>query len=326
MTTQVASPPAVERNYRFPPFPSVPDGVTIIPFKHFKERGIQIFAAADGVERDGLGLPTIALRIKHDTDGSKSNPNKKRKKSNLPGAEGGAQRREWWEEWEEGESLRNHGPYDVSVAPADRVHQAAVDFQKYRKFPPGATDLQRIWDHFKLFTGLMGTPPVSQQFADEEDALSDASDDEEDVISSASSPDDAAISDEDGGKVSTGQKRKPASQSAGREKRPRAPDRLDAFLGDPERAVKVFLSSYMKDQGLVWAQRNLLNAPRIVRFFLAYLVRNRVLPDRTSARALERAIQVVDTAADELPRTARVAHVLPGVFGGACQGAWGRRA
>ncbi|KAJ7758665.1 hypothetical protein B0H16DRAFT_642115 [Mycena metata] len=45
---------------RFPPFPPVPDGVAIVPFEDFQESGTRV-VGTDGVERDGLGIPTIVL-------------------------------------------------------------------------------------------------------------------------------------------------------------------------------------------------------------------------------------------------------------------------
>ncbi|KAJ6457553.1 hypothetical protein C8R47DRAFT_170129 [Mycena vitilis] len=83
-STNIASPstPAQPASHkmRFPPFPAVPEGVTIVPFKDFEERGIRLFRIEDedegesgeGVERDGLGIPTVALRAKHATDFSKT--------------------------------------------------------------------------------------------------------------------------------------------------------------------------------------------------------------------------------------------------------------
>ena len=64
---------------RFPPFPDVPEGVTILPFKAFREHGIQIFTSEYGDEIDGLGIPTVALRIPHDTDVCKTDAKKKKK-------------------------------------------------------------------------------------------------------------------------------------------------------------------------------------------------------------------------------------------------------
>ncbi|KDR84166.1 hypothetical protein GALMADRAFT_133521 [Galerina marginata CBS 339.88] len=60
---------------RFPPFPPVPPGISILPFSQFKEHGIQIFTDPElGVEVDGLGIPTVRLRVPHDTDVCKTKP------------------------------------------------------------------------------------------------------------------------------------------------------------------------------------------------------------------------------------------------------------
>jgi hypothetical protein len=114
---EIAPSPAAEKadghKIRFPPFPTVPEGVTIIPFKDFKEHGIQVVEGEDEIELDGLGIPTVQLRVKHDTDFSKTNPNRKRKTAREMAATRPGFRKEWWEDWEEGEDLRNHGPYNA---------------------------------------------------------------------------------------------------------------------------------------------------------------------------------------------------------------------
>lgn len=103
---------------KFPPFPEPPPGVTIMPFKDFKPRGIQLFSEPkkggndgedeDDGELDALGIPTVELRMKHTTDECKSNSRKKRKKKKAAtGAEAvPVKKRPWYEEWEEGEDLR----------------------------------------------------------------------------------------------------------------------------------------------------------------------------------------------------------------------------
>jgi hypothetical protein len=106
---------------RFPPFPAPPDGVVIVQFKEFTESGIQIFSSVnddDGeVEIDGRGIPTVQLRVKHDTDQCKSNTKRKRDKKKIRDAEGDAsrpvRRLEWWEQWEQSEHLRvfSYDPY-----------------------------------------------------------------------------------------------------------------------------------------------------------------------------------------------------------------------
>ena len=102
----------VEGRLTFPPFPPVPQGVTLIPFEKFKERGIQIFGIEEGddVERDGLGIPTVELRVHHDTDICKTETKRKRRAkkaqqisaaTRTPGV-----RKEWWEQWMETDDLR----------------------------------------------------------------------------------------------------------------------------------------------------------------------------------------------------------------------------
>ena len=163
---------------RFPPFPNAPEGVTIMPFKDFKPRGIQLFAQlkrsgnGDGdededVELDGLGIPTLELRVKHSTDECKSNKRKKRKKKHTADAAPGApvKKSPWYEEWEEGEDLRvvmgNYNtlvPFTCSTAgwtmtyiardirASDRLFQAGEDFRNGRPWPPVASGLNNIWD------------------------------------------------------------------------------------------------------------------------------------------------------------------------------------
>jgi hypothetical protein len=93
----------------FPPFPEVPKDSGLVPFKDFKPSGIQISVSGDdGIELDGLGIPTVELRVKHDTDEPKTGKKKKKSKSaRTAGLDGEpAKRLTWWEEWEEGEDLR----------------------------------------------------------------------------------------------------------------------------------------------------------------------------------------------------------------------------
>ncbi|KAJ6483717.1 hypothetical protein C8R47DRAFT_1131733 [Mycena vitilis] len=345
MSIQVPKPakstsaPPDSHKFRFPPFPEVPAGVTITAFKDFKEHGIQVFETEDDIEKDGLGIPTIPLRTKHDTDFSKTNPNRKRKTAKeMAAARGPGFRKQWWEDWEEGEDLRNHGPYNSNVAAVDRLHQAASDFQKYRKFPPMITNVQFLWDQFRIFAGLLGTTPVWQKASEKpaEDADAELSDDDFDDGDSKSKT------------ANPGERRCPARL------RPRAPydlygktptivddnddikklldaaratkeDKVVDFLNDPARAIQVFLSSYMKYQGFLYNERNLVSAPHLLRFFVQYLLRNQVLPDRTTERSLRAALETIDAAGKELPITAKLAKLLPDDFSMACQGCWGRR-
>ncbi|KAJ7034348.1 hypothetical protein C8F04DRAFT_1234380 [Mycena alexandri] len=363
MSTPAANTPQPEfppRKIRFPPFPEVPAGVTITPFKDFREHGIQMrlldeLDEEENIEKDGLGIPTIPLRVKHDTDISKTNPNRKRKTAKeLAAAARVGVRKEWWEDWEEAEDLRNHGPYNMNSARVDRFHQAASDFQRYRKFPSISTNVQWLWDQFRIYSGLLGTTPVwqkaSEKAAQEAAAAASAADGAEpshDDFSDDENPDsDPQKSSRDQG----GEKRFPPHP------RPRAPyelygkppvvvegndeiktlldtaraakeERAAEFLDDPARAMRVFLSSYMRNQGMVYADRNLVYTPHLMRFFVNYLLRNRVFDDDKAAeRSLKSALDTIDAAAAELPLTAKLAKALPDEFSSACKAWWGRRA
>jgi hypothetical protein len=142
---------------RYPPFPSVPPDVSILPYAQFKEVGIRINGVLppmgdeggencedDGTEVDGLGVPTVSLRIRHETDvcktltkGRKINlENRKEKdtrkekekekegikKDPITRALETRQKRitmfankEWYDQWEEGEALRGMKGYDSCV-------------------------------------------------------------------------------------------------------------------------------------------------------------------------------------------------------------------
>ena len=130
---------------KFPPFPIQPnagEGASIIPFKHFKEHGIRIFSNT-GVEMDGLGIPTVELAVVHDLDvcktetrrklnGGKNESEGKRGKIATAAPVGEAvklnpmekakdrrtqrfllfAKKEWFDQWSEGEHLRGLKIYD----------------------------------------------------------------------------------------------------------------------------------------------------------------------------------------------------------------------
>ncbi|KAF8150371.1 hypothetical protein K438DRAFT_440375 [Mycena galopus ATCC 62051] len=334
-----APTPKPQHKHSFPPFPAVPTGATIVPFKEFIEHGIRVsFGDEDEVERDGLGIPTIALRVKHDTDISKTNPERGAKKEVRP--RGGAFRKEWWEDWAEGEDLRNHGPYDSNVARVDRFHQAASDFQKYRRFPPMSTNVQWLWDQFRIFAGLLGTTPVWQKASEirpDGENADDADDFDDDEFDNKSK----FVNQAQGGERRQRLRPRPPYDLYGKAPvvvedndeiqqlllaaRASKEDRVVAFLNDPARGVQVFLSSYMIYQGFVYADKNLISAPHLLCFFTDYLIRNAVFPDKTSARSLARALETIDLAAKQLPLTSTLAKGLPDAFGSACQACWGGR-
>ena len=119
----------------FPPFPKPPLGVEIIPFTEFKPLGIHIREEkADGeqppeeqqkegddkeeggyVEVDGLGIPTMGLRVHHEL--TPMERERKGKRKSKKGLGGRPARVLWYEEWAETENSRRLSvPLDQYVA------------------------------------------------------------------------------------------------------------------------------------------------------------------------------------------------------------------
>ncbi|KAJ7181466.1 hypothetical protein C8R43DRAFT_969235 [Mycena crocata] len=303
-----------DRSYSSPPFPEIPEGVIITPFKDFEAHGIRRSLDSDGIERDMLGIPTIPLRFKHRDDVSKTNPNPGMRTPSAPKQFS----KEWWIDWEEVEHLRIQGPYDHTVPLADLLRQGARDFQKYRDFPPGV--FKTLWEVFKIYAGIMGTTPVWQRESDAE--VDDDDDDLSDYDNKPFRPlrprepyelyevkppivkDDAEIQ---------------ALLLAARTTRD---TRAERFLASPAAASQMFLSSYMADQNLILSDRNLVNAPHLLHFFVKFLLRNKVLPDKYDDE-LNRALYTIEVAKKELPLTSKISKSLPDAFAAACQNRWG---
>lgn len=95
----------------FPPFPKPPAGTSIVSFQNFKPSGIQIVVDVDDgdatEELDGLGIPTVQLRIRHSLTEAEQKKEKKTNRAKHTVFENGQRRRlTWWEEWVEDERYR----------------------------------------------------------------------------------------------------------------------------------------------------------------------------------------------------------------------------
>ncbi|KAI0280101.1 hypothetical protein BGY98DRAFT_965617 [Russula aff. rugulosa BPL654] len=293
---------------RFPPFPAVPDGVELIPFHSFRRSGIRVPIDDDDdeydgrqmselIELDGLGIPTIPLRVKHATD----NLEKKKKRKKKGGA--GSQQVQvapekpetWWELWEELEDTRKTH-YDPNVAPIDRLSLAGEDFKSGRKWPTTTQGVQQVWDIFRIYIGLLkqnSAPPAPKDLIPEAEpeAKSDDSDSDSDGEELASTHDDAA--------------------------------RMEDFLSDPELSMRVFFSSHFRERGLIWSEPRCIATPILVSFFLRYLIRNRVFPEPEFERPIKHALEIVELARVELPNSWKMGRALPDTFSDGCKGLWG---
>jgi hypothetical protein len=92
----------------WPPFPPTPDGVKIISFNEFMPKGILISIDDNEIERDGEGVPTVELQVKH---GSSSRRKTKKKKDPLAGlTEEELRKMTWDKRWALGEEMRTGQP------------------------------------------------------------------------------------------------------------------------------------------------------------------------------------------------------------------------
>jgi hypothetical protein len=98
----------VDPKWLWPPFPKKPDGVEIISFSEFVPKGILISIDANDIERDGEGIPTVELQVKH---GSGSRRKGKKKKDPLAGlTEEELRKMTWDKRWALGEDMRTGQP------------------------------------------------------------------------------------------------------------------------------------------------------------------------------------------------------------------------
>lgn len=98
-------------------------------------------------------------------------------------------------------------------------------------------------------------------------------------------------------------------------------DAMDVFFDNPERSIKVFLSSHFRLRGLFWLEYNLQAGPTLLRFFLSFIIRHRAFPEYE--REFRRALEVAVHAEEELPKTKIIAVALPDPWGVACNSIYG---
>lgn len=91
---------------KFPPFPEIPDGVSIIPFSKFRPKGIRKRLVPDPEypELDGYGRPTAQLKVSHTSTSSDKWRKKKRRLGE--GDDGVVRKYVWYEEWAKEEDSR----------------------------------------------------------------------------------------------------------------------------------------------------------------------------------------------------------------------------
>ncbi|KAF7778438.1 hypothetical protein Agabi119p4_2783 [Agaricus bisporus var. burnettii] len=317
----------VEYLVRFPPFPPVPEGVQIIPFKDFKERGISIQPGGDdnNTEVDSCGVKTIDLPNFHQTDWCKTEtkransngrggPSKRRKKRKT-GASSGPTPDNWEDYWEDREAAyRARGTYDPHSSAYERLCQGAFDFKELRPWPSALKQSGPVycWGEFLRFAGI----PANLDSAGTHIEIPEPTanhDDDSDI-------DDVDDDDDPRGVLNP-------SHLAAMDAANKARDRGEAFLTDPALYLRVFFSSYARDRGIIWTDANLTGAPNLMRFFINFLIDNRVLPAREeNAMKHDSTRRILDQALKELPITSKLAKAWPDEFHTACKTCWGSKA
>ncbi|KAF7362608.1 hypothetical protein MVEN_00609600 [Mycena venus] len=281
------------RQYRFPPFPPVPVGVKILPFNEFKEYGTRVVVDGDEVETCGLGIPTIVVE-------------KKKKEKTIVAQNGTPLKKEWWDTWAlSGYPLR--GSYDPKLDRVDRFSQAAIEFSKEYHIN-SYQHLQSLWAKFTWFVGVTALAG-SQSAAEADEEQSDDDDAHAPPFTTQATATDAEP-------LHIQQSETPVQ--------PPIEDKTAAFLNNPAESTKIFLSSYMREHGLIWDRLKLVSAPHILRFFINFLLINKVLPE--CIQGLQEALKTIDLAGKELPLMHDISEALPDAFSGACQAHWGRKA
>ncbi|KAI0259717.1 hypothetical protein BC834DRAFT_974045 [Gloeopeniophorella convolvens] len=281
---------------RFPPFPRAPDGVQLIPFSQFKPSGIRVPIDDDddfGPERDGLGILTVPLRVKHAADNADKKKRKK-KKGGAPQVQVVEKPKTWWETWEELEEIRANS-YNINMPAVDRLSQAGADFKSGRPWPASSLGVHNMWDLFRIYIGLLQQPTITAK-----DAILDAEVGLDDVDTDSDDADEGL-----GGLSGDGL--------------------MERFLNDPEQSVKVFFSSYFRERGFIWSEPRCIAMPILVSFFLRYLIRSRVFPEPEYERPIKRALEIVEIARVQLPDTWKMGRALPDAFSSGCRNVWGSK-
>ncbi|KAG8716456.1 hypothetical protein FRC11_008605 [Ceratobasidium sp. 423] len=292
--------------YKWPPFPTKPEGATIIPFSQFVATGLK--ADQDDDDTPGVdqqGIRTTGLQARHDGEKKKRRRKKKNDKGEIvevPLA--------WWEELEE--DTKNARPiykYDQRETYLDRMAQAWKDFGEKRRFPT----------HLGICLGLVDPNPhgvKTKAKASSDDGGSGSDDDFEDDEGKADAPDAPPPAPVTQDLYDADLKPETAREKA-----------MDAFFQDPERVTKLFLTSYAYDKGIYWNDAKLRDTPILVEAFLNFLEVNQVFgPSEKSTRfGVVQGKKIAQLAKEEMPHANKVANVLPDSWGKACGTLWGQR-
>ncbi|KAL0070256.1 hypothetical protein AAF712_002748 [Marasmius tenuissimus] len=295
----------------YPPFPTAPPGTIVTSFKDFEQRGIAKIPVS-GKEVDSLGMPTVALKSAHSSDKCKTdarpriiNRYTKSKSASRVLNGNGTKKMEWWEEWELSDESAAILGYNSTISRTERFQKAVSDFNKSRTWPSPQHGVRALWDQFQTFIGQIdSTQPKSTKKQGDDEELQDDEDDFDDENKS------------DGAIQGPGQEQREAEEDA-MTAHSEANEKMMAFLNNPATRVRIFLSTFIRRQGLHFTERNLFIVPTLLSSFVDYLLRNGVFADKKGDEAFKDAQKIVEIALVELPLTAKLAKLLPDDLNGA---------
>ncbi|KAJ3847934.1 hypothetical protein EV368DRAFT_50266 [Lentinula lateritia] len=334
--------PNAQRRFTFPPFPPVPTGATVIPFKDFKENGIKIQEDDyDGPEVDALGISTVTIGKRHVGDFCKSNARSAQHvvTTGLEGSSTEGARsvsKTWVQDWEEISTRKSGEFYDKNEDITDRIHQATRAFNAGRAWPK--TDrykrVREQWDQFQLYIGVLNIIPAHKPVQDSKALVEDDGFEDDDSGLPETLP-----FVETSTKKSTHQTR-PSDESSHQDPAPvqsqeeidhlqqqlndRQMNKLNEFLLDPKKGVQVYLSSHMRKQGFHYVDENLSLIPTLTRFYIKFLLKDEVFDVKTESQIIasfDQALAIVEIAQTELPLTSHILRCLPwhDMFSGGCE-------
>ncbi|KAF5392289.1 hypothetical protein D9757_001452 [Collybiopsis confluens] len=339
--------------FTFPPFPAPPEGVSIIPYRDFKDLGLKKQNDDEtGPEVDGLGIQTVALKA-HEDDFCKTR-NIQRVESATPEIDAARASRTWVEVWEDLSKRPSGQRYNPGSHRTDRFHEATSQFNKSRTWPPRDKHVREMWDQFQIFIGILNVPPVWRPVQEQKELNNE--DDDDDFEDNPTENSSVELPRDNNQKISLRTEDGERSQNTKKRRIPRPPyhlyDKIPAeiessddipelyrgtheeradqaieFLGNPERSIRIFLSSYMRKQGFHFLERNLKLLPLLVRFYVKFLLTEGVFKTEQEdiEVSLRKALLVLDLADIELPLTSQITKRLPynDLFSSGCESLFG---
>ncbi|KAJ3801228.1 hypothetical protein GGU11DRAFT_770367 [Lentinula aff. detonsa] len=346
------------RKYAFPPFPPAPDSVEIVPFKFFEENGLKIQNDDyEGPEVDALDIPTVIIEKRHAGDYCKTSSKKtvtpQGSDPNGATTSDPPRQRTWLQEWENLSTMKSSERYNQYQNRTDRIHQATRAFNTGRPWPKTDKHIREQWDQFLIYIGILSIMPIwrtkqeSKELEESNDVGDDFEDDEEsfqDPLSGAAQDNKKVEMSAEHGERSAYHKKKPRPRPPYeyydkplaevngkddidqliRESKDRKADNLNDFLDDPKESIQIYLSSYMMKQGFHYVDRNLTLLPRLIRFYIKFLLKDEVFNteyESETLASLNEVLIILDLAELELPLTSQINKRLPwnDVFSGGCE-------